>query len=524
MVAIKISIRKKMWWLYILVGLFLPMQLPAQVPPGFAKGHRLKRVHRLKPVALPPDGLVPFQSDIAWGLSDTLGNLRVRTIFMDEVFFANGNFALTEFTNIDDQYYGPVKRWWAERNEDAEVWLNADGQYLVVPADYAAYRQADGSLVAKQLRQHLAEPLYQYELDLNGQPDTPVRRWQWWNEQRGYVRYLGSNLLAVKGPSKRRYFRKTDRLNHRYPVQHPPPAMGPPQALYTTAGHRLTPYRYERLSNLQDGRTRYRLAAHSRTYGYLNRQGKEVLSGFTSADPFLYNRAVVTLPKTDRQSAYLYALIDTTGAFIIPPQASRLYGPDSAGFVRRAVSRADGRELQEYLRLDGKPAFPGRLFGWGEEFKGPNAQVNDSIGRPGVLHLDGSWHPRVGVATEPKRSMALPSQIVAIDSSHFQLHTTAGTPLTDKTYSWAQSLAGGWFTVRVATDTPVLLVSPQGKTVPLPVGYTPDMHRHGPQELQEEPFAHGLLKVNWNETWKGRIVKREAYMTRSGRILMHDIE
>ncbi|MCR5886533.1 hypothetical protein LRS06_01840 [Hymenobacter sp. J193] len=218
----------------------------------------------------------------------------------------------------------------------------------------------------------------------------------------------------------------------------------------------------------------------------------------------------------------LYALIDTTGAFIIAPQSAELDGPDNRGFVRRKILRPAGRQVYEYLGLDGKPAFPGRYFGWGEQFTGDSAAVPDTLNRPGVLYANGTWLPR---PTTPEKQYVKPARgmVVPADSSRVVFVSPTGHRVTTASYAKGQALAGGWFLAYDNASSPAVLITPAGNRYPLPPGYAPDLLYHGLDNYNHVPFDNGLLKVRWGKPHQeGWEPKREAYMTRSGHILVGD--
>ncbi|OON66955.1 hypothetical protein B0919_20445 [Hymenobacter sp. CRA2] len=379
------------------------------------------------------------------------------------------------------------------------------------------------SLRAKPLRRHLTAPLYRFESAL----DTAARGrryWHNWPRGKGWVYSLGADLFAVRGPSGPRYVRQLHRRNRRHPVPHPPPAYGPAQALFDSTSRRLTPYRYDRLLPISDGRIRFERYAARRTYGYLDPRGREVLGPYDAAGPFSHGRAVVVTAGAPTPNDDQYALIDTTGAYVLAPQPRRLDGPDALGFVRRAVPRAGKGNVAEYLRPNGQPAFPGRYFGWGDEFKTDSAAVPDTLGRPGILYSDGRWLPRPAPAKPIIRAAPRPTVQEALND-RFRLIKSDGQPLNAETYAWAKALAGDWFAARPTPEAAMLLLTPAGQPYPLPPGYEPDLMEHSVANAAEVPFANGLLKVRWGKPFReGGEPRREAYMTRSGRILTSDLK
>lgn len=496
--------------LLLICLLILPWLAAAQSAPP-PKGHRLHRVRRLRPAPLPPSGLVAYDGKYQWGLADTLGRVYVRPAFEQEPEATAGPFWKSEWWKLTANEARGSR--WQTLHGELEVWLNARGEYLVVPADYAAYRQADGSLVARPYRRHLTEPLYRFaiELDSAGRP-SPRRYWRNWRT--GWVYYLGAGLYAVRGPSARRYARQL----RRHP-QHV--ALGPPQAVFDSTGRRLTPYRYDRLRPLSDGRISFQ-REEQRTYGFLDRLGREVLGPYAHAGRFGQQRAVVMSagPSLHR---YCYALIDTSGAYVLAPEPDVLSGPDQAGFIRRKTELGGDSALWQYLRPDGQPAFAGRRFRWAAGFVADSAATLDTLGCWGTLRLDGSWQPRPQVPAKPKPLPAA-AYVAAADSGRFRLRSAAEQPVTPATYAWAEALTGGWFATRRAANGPVVLISPAGRAYPLPAGYEPDRRYYAYGGWNPPPFAHGLLKVRWGQPDQaGGEPRREAYMTRGGRILTSDL-
>jgi hypothetical protein len=501
---------------YLCLLLLLPAVTEAQGalnPPP--KGYRLHRVRRLRPAPLPPGGLVPYDDYFEWGLSDTLGRVYVRTDFDQEPEATAGPFWLTEWHTMDGDNRRSHR--WRDLHGDAEVWLNARGQYLVVRADYAAYRQPDGSLVARKYRRRLAHSLYRFEVsphddDTDDTVPSPRRYWRNWNG--GWMYYLGSGLYAVPG-SLARYNRRF----RRHPLH---ASLDPPKAIFDSTSRRLTPYRYSRLGLLQDGRILFRLARPPFSSGYLDRHGREVLGPYGSVRPFVGGRAVVS-SREAHYPHYLYGVIDTSGAYVLRPQPHELSAPDARGWIRRYTQLAERQVRVEYLRPDGTPAFPGRRFSGGSGFTGDSAAVTDTLGRTGVLHTDGRWRPRPA-PVEPKIVPRPQPSVQATKNGRLRLIKANGQPANGETYAWAEPLAGNWFAVRQTVKSPVVLITPTGQPYQLPAGYEPDLHHHGANAYARVPFADGLLKVRWGKPFReGGEPSRTAYMTRSGRILTSDL-
>lgn len=495
-------------FLWLATLLLLALELSAQTNPP-PQGYRLHRVRRLKPAPLPPGGLVPYDGAYEWGLSDTLGRVYVQAVFEQEPEATAGPFWLLEWQQLA-QNDMRSSRWWALHGDD-EVWLNARGQYLVVPADYATYRQPDESLLARNYRRRLTQPLYRYEVtphdaDITETVPSPWRYWRYW---RGLY-YVGGGLYAMPG-SWVRYRRHL----RRHPVH---VSLGPPEALFDSTSRRLTPYRYSRLGRLHDGRIPFQLARNPHTNGYLDRRGREVLGPYVGARPFIGGRAVVA----GGDVPYQYGVIDTTGAYVLPLQPHELSDPDARGWLRRYAWLSERQMLLEYVLPNGVPVFPGRRFSSGSGFAGDSAAVTDTLGRTGVLYADGRWLPRPAPGKRKYRPAPRPTVQRTADG-RFQLVKADSQLVNSETYAWAKPLAGNWFVVRISVGAAVALITPTGQPYPLPVGLEPDLTYHGVDTYAQVPFANGLLKVRWGKPFReGGEPRREAYMTRGGRVLSSD--
>ncbi|RTQ46774.1 hypothetical protein EJV47_20585 [Hymenobacter gummosus] len=529
--------------LLLLVCLLLPVLAAAQSAPP-PRGYRLHRVRRLKPVPLPPGGLVPYRADSAWGLADTLGRPYVQAFTDDPVLPQPGPFLMTRrFDFVRHRDYEGAIEW----RRGYEVWLNARGQYLQVPIGRAAYRQPDGSLRARPVRRHLAEPQYGYEQYLASRPDTDSLRQQWMNWQRRtkakgskvyLAQYLGAGLYAVDGPLPRwRYLRLEGQIKRRKQrhsaVYH---EVRLPAAVFTADGRRLTPYRYRYFGPLREGRISffsYHWVKNGLGHqGYLDGRGREVLGPYQEASNFRRNRAVVVLPVVDQQPRR-YALIDTTGSFVLAPRPGTLHLPDEAGLVQHAVDLPGRKRRWEYLTLQDQPAFPGQLFQETQDFRNGSAEVVDSTGQRLQLWLDGRQQALPPHETTVFQRPA--ASVVAADSGRFRLVSAAGQAVTPRTYAWAQLLADGWFAVRPTPDAAIQVLTPAGQPcgVPLPPGVVPDFDYYSgyerdfyhPEERHPIPFAGGLLRVRWGQPDSyTQLPLNEAFMTHSGCMLTSELQ
>jgi hypothetical protein len=383
----------------------LTVKLQAQPTPP-RKGYRLHRVRRLRPAPLPPGGLVPFRDTAAgaWGLADTLGQPYVRAEFAEPLAFPGRPFLRLRWFALSRVENGGFRRHYLEWRQGYEMWLNARGEYLLAPIGQAAYRQPDGSLHARSVRYHLRELQYGYEQALAGRPHTDSLREAWLVEQgrikaRGLhlypVRPLGEGLYSLLQPmtwwrfrhrlhQARRLTWYTSRL---LLTSVDVPEL--PQCLSTIEGRRLTPYRYHRLYSISSNRIRF--IDRQSAEGFLDRRGRSVLGPYLNATDFNNNRAVVALPGADGLHPR-YALIDTTGKYLIAPMAGTLHPPDEADLLLHSVEQPEG-QVWEYLQLDGQPAFPSHYFREAGAFRGGSARAVDASGRAGTLRRDGRWQP-----------------------------------------------------------------------------------------------------------------------------------
>ena len=342
---------------------------------------------RLRPVPLPPGGLVAYRQGLLWGLADTAGQLRVPPRFRHPAVRPNyGPFIVAPAADFAGGFEAVNARGETLRIEAGQaLQLLPDSSLTVAAPNQPGLRYvpltlgADGRLALPPPPplSYAPPPLPAGELPYRDLP-SPVQ--QGHSGPLGFNRQIRPKILWL-----RPYFDKYLALQWGSGTGL--------QALADAGGHRLTGFRYARIFPFHDGRA---LINRQGRWGYLDRCGRLVIAPRfgSGSHAFYQGRAIVNGAGDSRGD---YALIDTLGRLVIPFAPGQVLWRPELGrpeppLLVRSMPLAPGAAARTYdfCTLDGQPAFGRLRFEEAWPFEQGLAWVR-SGGKVGLLRPDGAF-------------------------------------------------------------------------------------------------------------------------------------
>lgn len=349
------------------------------VPPG----------GRLRPVPLPPGGLVAYRQGLLWGLADTAGQLRVPPRFRHPAVRPNyGPFIIAPAPDFTGGFEAVNARGETLRVEAGQaLQLLPDSSLAVAAPNQPGRRYVPLDLAADgRLRQPPPVPTQ------DAPPPLPTGELPY---QPGHDFYRDGRYgpLGFSRQIREKWLWPVPYFNSHFELKWGIPEG--PKALANARNHRLTGYHYGQIFPFHDGRALFNRQGR---HGYLDRRGRQVIApgfGFDSQD-FYQGRAIVTNARK-RNTTGTYALIDTLGRLVIPfapgqnLQRSALGSPEPPLLVGSVpLTPGAGARCYEFYTLDGQLAFRPLRFEEALPFEQGLAWVRQS-GKVGLLQPDGTF-------------------------------------------------------------------------------------------------------------------------------------